>query len=197
MNGSMAVCHCDADDPQVDIIKEEISPGLRNSCYGLFDDDNRFFVVRLAEEKRLAKVDAGEDGLCLEPLAKVDDQLKEVENFFDKFIMVDENEQFELSDSFTVGFLIYKMNWDSLCWEEIHTLGEYSMFLGKNHSLYVSAADFVGCRPNCVYYSNDGGGKHDVGIYSLSNKSIDPLPCDLDESKCCFGYPVWVTPNPC
>ncbi|GAU24931.1 hypothetical protein TSUD_311660 [Trifolium subterraneum] len=98
-------------------------------------------------------------------------------------------------DMLTEMFWIYKMNWNVLEWEEIQTLGEHSVFIGKNSSLYFSAADFVGCRPNCIYFTDDAG-KHDFGIYNVSSKRIDPLPCYPHKSNCGFGYPVWVTPNP-
>lgn len=97
-------------------------------------------------------------------------------------------------DMSTVKFWIYKMNWNMLKWEEIQTLGEHSLFIGKNYSLSFSAADFAGCCPNCIYFTDDIGGKHDHGIYSLSDESIELLPCD--PQNCGFGYPVWVTPNP-
>ncbi|MCI35164.1 F-box protein SKIP23-like, partial [Trifolium medium] len=34
----------------------------------------------------------------------------------------------------TVRFLISKMNWNAHKWEEIQTLGEHSVFIGKNSS---------------------------------------------------------------
>ncbi|XP_058785513.1 probable F-box protein At1g44080 [Vicia villosa] len=99
-------------------------------------------------------------------------------------------------DVWTVGFVIYKLNWNLLKWEEIQTLGEHSLFIGKNYSLSFSAADFVGCRSNCVYFTDDLAGKRDFGIYSLSDERIEQLPCNPQNSYCCFGCPIWVTPNP-
>ncbi|MCI08246.1 ubiquitin-protein ligase, partial [Trifolium medium] len=36
--------------------------------------------------------------------------------------------------STVTGFAVFKMNWNVLEWEEIQTLGEYSLFIGKNSS---------------------------------------------------------------
>jgi len=99
-------------------------------------------------------------------------------------------------DMLTLNFWIYKMNWNVLMWEEIQSLGEHSLFIGKNYSLSFCAADFPGCCPNCIYFTDDFVGKYDFGIYSLSDKNIEPLPCYPQKSYCLLGYPVWVTPNP-
>jgi len=88
------------------------------------------------------------------------------------------------------------MNWDVLKWEEVQTLGENALFIGRNASLSFSAADFVGCRPNCIYFTNNFSGKHDLGIFSLSDWSIEPLPCYPQNLYYHFGCPIWVTPNP-
>lgn len=96
----------------------------------------------------------------------------------------------------TVGFQILKMNWYVLKWEEVQTLVENALFIGRNASLSVSAADFVGCRPNCIYFTSDVSGKYDLGIFSLSDWSIEPLPCYPQNLYYHFGCPIWVTPNP-
>ncbi|XP_058742556.1 F-box protein At2g26160-like [Vicia villosa] len=95
----------------------------------------------------------------------------------------------------TVGFKVYKMNWNERKWEQIQSLGEHSLFIGTKSSLCCCAADFVGCRPNCIYftYFTDYVNGKDVGIYNLSDKSIEPLPGYLSNS---YGHSVWVELTP-
>ncbi|XP_058785493.1 F-box protein At4g35733-like [Vicia villosa] len=98
-------------------------------------------------------------------------------------------------DVWTIGFVIYKLNWNLLKWEEIQTLGEH-LFIRNNYSLSFSTTDFVGCCSNCIYFTDELAGKHGFSIYSLSDKCIEPFPCNPQKLYRCFGCPTWVTPNP-
>ncbi|CAL5205500.1 unnamed protein product [Lathyrus oleraceus] len=92
----------------------------------------------------------------------------------------------------TERFRILKMNWNVLKWEEIHSLGENMLFVGQKSCVSFSAADFVGCRRNCIYSAR----KDDISIFSLSNNSIElwpHYPLNIDRS---LGCPIWITPNP-
>ncbi|CAK8543778.1 unnamed protein product [Lathyrus sativus] len=91
----------------------------------------------------------------------------------------------------TERFRILKLNWNVLKWEEIHTLGENTLFVGQKSCVSFCAADFVGCRPNCIYFVR----KDDISVFSLSDKSIALLPhypLNLDRQ---LGCSIWITPN--
>ncbi|XP_058776648.1 F-box protein SKIP23-like [Vicia villosa] len=92
----------------------------------------------------------------------------------------------------TIGFKIYEMNGNVCKWEQIHSLGEHSLFIGvKSSSVICSCvADLVGCRPNCIYFTDFTYGAY---IYSLSNKSIDLLPGNPHIS---YSHSVFVEPSP-
>ncbi|XP_058779520.1 putative F-box protein At2g16290 [Vicia villosa] len=92
------------------------------------------------------------------------------------------------------GFKIYEMNGNVCKWERIHSLGEHSLFIGAKSSSVICCcvADLVGCRPNCIYFTNFTYGAY-FGIYNLSNKSIDLLPGNPPIS---YSHSVFVQPSP-
>ncbi|KAI4336727.1 hypothetical protein L6164_015218 [Bauhinia variegata] len=107
----------------------------------------------------------------------------------------------------TVGFSVFKMNWNMPEWLKIETLGDRMLFIGENSSLSLSASDFSGCSGDCIYYTDDYSEsnydgafeKHDLGIYRLWDQIIDSLPCYPRNTYTRLGgpSPVWVSPNPC
>ncbi|KAH1244202.1 putative F-box protein [Glycine soja] len=107
----------------------------------------------------------------------------------------------------TVGFEVFKMNWGFLTCQRVETLGERLFFVGGNSSLSFCASEFDACSSDCIYFTDDYSesneddacGKHDLGVFSLRDKSIEPLPC-FDHNSCSrLGWPlsIWVSPNPC
>ncbi|KAL5074529.1 hypothetical protein RYX36_013513 [Vicia faba] len=162
---------------------------VNNDEHGWIDAvyiDGSFFVVSMTGA--IAVCDVESHGvLIIEPENSIDFSGKFCYLMFsgEDMLMVTrhwtwefEAHEFELDpDVRTVGFAIYKINVDLVRWDKIQTLGENSLFLGMNYSHSFSAADFVGCRPNSIYFTDDiRGGKHDIGIYSLSDQSFQPLP---------------------
>ncbi|XP_058725352.1 F-box protein At2g26160-like [Vicia villosa] len=95
----------------------------------------------------------------------------------------------------TSRFMIYKMNWKLGMWEEIETLGKYSLFIGMKSSFCFRAADFVACRPNSIYFTDYYCGT-DVGIYSLDEESIEMFPGYQLSPYGYLHYSVWVEPRP-
>lgn len=95
----------------------------------------------------------------------------------------------------TEWFLILKMNWNTLKWEKIQTLGGKMLFLESRSSFSFSATDFARCPTKLIYFTNDVSSKDELGIFSLSYKSIKLLaryPLVTDRR---LGYPIWVTPS--
>nr|KYP64795.1 F-box protein SKIP23 [Cajanus cajan] len=107
----------------------------------------------------------------------------------------------------TVSFEVFKMNWGLLTWQRLDTLGDRVLFVGGNSSLSFCASDFEGCSADCIYFTDDYSelndddacGKHDLGIFRLCDKSIEPLPCFPPGSFSQLGWPlpIWLSPNPC
>ena len=104
------------------------------------------------------------------------------------------------------GFRVYKLVWiDSRnsIWEEVTDLGDVALFLGKNHSISVTASDFLGCKSNAIYYSQHstcfcqpvfGSKEGSAYIFSLSDKKIVKSLYPLCHPKC--GQPLlWISPN--
>ncbi|GAV56692.1 DUF295 domain-containing protein, partial [Cephalotus follicularis] len=106
----------------------------------------------------------------------------------------------------TKRFEVFRLDRTERKWERLTNLGEQMLFLGRNSSLSLSAADFPGCVGNCIYYTDNNlethyngvFGEHDVGLFNLSDGSIEPLSCFVQNSYLRLLRPtsIWVTPNP-
>ncbi|KAK8573077.1 hypothetical protein V6N13_099892 [Hibiscus sabdariffa] len=119
----------------------------------------------------------------------------------------------------TVGFYIFKLDMDTRCWEKMFSLGGNSLFLGNCCSFVINAVDYNGCRPNCVYFSEDEiehyhhTGSRDMGIYNCENLKLDldleevdasvldgmvePFPKSKDVQHLLLSYfspPLWLIP---
>ncbi|XP_031284794.1 F-box protein SKIP23-like [Pistacia vera] len=67
---------------------------------------------------------------------------------------------------------------------EVKNLGNRALFLGHSSSLSIEASEATGCKPNCIYFTDDcvekyveernGGGK-DMGIYNMEDGSVTPF----------------------
>ncbi|XP_039688126.1 uncharacterized protein [Medicago truncatula] len=108
----------------------------------------------------------------------------------------------------TVGFTVFKMDWNAMAWNRIEALGDKALFVGVNSSMCFSAGDFVGCCGDCIYFTDDYSednhddacGKHDFGIFRLYDGIIDPLLPSYSRnsySRLECPLPIWISPNPC
>ncbi|KAJ4747268.1 F-box SKIP23-like protein (DUF295) [Rhynchospora pubera] len=61
----------------------------------------------------------------------------------------------DLEGTKTVCFELFQFDECNETWNMIHGLGEQCVFLGQNASVSVSAVDIPGCRPNCIYFTED------------------------------------------
>ncbi|KAJ3706188.1 hypothetical protein LUZ61_009893 [Rhynchospora tenuis] len=52
-------------------------------------------------------------------------------------------------------FELFEYEESEEAWSMIRGLGENSLFVGQNGSISVSAMDIPGCKPNCVYFTDD------------------------------------------
>ncbi|KAL4388871.1 hypothetical protein GQ457_09G031100 [Hibiscus cannabinus] len=114
----------------------------------------------------------------------------------------------------TIGFEIFKLDMQARCWEKMFSLGDSSLFLGNCCTFVIAAADYPGCRPNCIYLAEDEAvyfqhtGGVDMGIYNCENLKLDIG--EVDESvvevfpkskdvqhllRSFFSPPLWFIPS--
>lgn len=101
----------------------------------------------------------------------------------------------------TVRFSVFRFDWNAQKWESLASLDDKVLLLGENSSLALMASDYMGCRGNRIYFTDDYSGSnsdsiagdHDVGVYNLLDGSIDELPCYPRNSH----WPIWITPCLC
>nr|XP_016500464.1 PREDICTED: putative F-box protein At1g65770 [Nicotiana tabacum] len=86
--------------------------------------------------------------------------------------------------------------------KEINTLGESSIFLGRNGASSIDSSKFIGVKRNQIYFTDDwtdffrtleGGGGRDMGAYDLESGKIESFYPGLSLSPIC--PPTWVAPS--
>ncbi|KAJ3706172.1 hypothetical protein LUZ61_009877 [Rhynchospora tenuis] len=79
-------------------------------------------------------------------------------------------------------FELFEFEESKETWRMIHGLGERSLFVGQNGSISVSAMEIPGCRPNCIYFTDDFfrgqvdwefGFRADNGVFCCEHGSIE------------------------
>ncbi|PIA65270.1 hypothetical protein AQUCO_00100623v1 [Aquilegia coerulea] len=102
----------------------------------------------------------------------------------------------------TAEFKIFKLDKaPNSKWVEMTTLGGQTLFLGDNSSLSILASDFLGCKPNCIYFTHEGCGDSigefgylDMGVYNLENGSTEPH-CPQNYKTIKHPASFWIEPT--
>ncbi|KAL3626002.1 hypothetical protein CASFOL_029551 [Castilleja foliolosa] len=81
----------------------------------------------------------------------------------------------------TVGFSVFKYDWDGKKWDDVESLGDdCAMFVGGNESMMVSAKD-KGVKGNAIYFTDDywdrmnedcSYGGHDNGVFYMGGGTM-------------------------
>ncbi|XP_017618280.1 F-box protein SKIP23-like isoform X2 [Gossypium arboreum] len=115
----------------------------------------------------------------------------------------DEDDDEEYID-YRIEFVIFKLDMDTKSWEKIYSLGDRSLFLGNCCTFTVAAADYPGCKPSCIYYTDELTDVEVNGIYEVEKyldkdiglgSLVQPFPkSELMED---FFPPLcWIIPYP-
>ncbi|XP_019187792.1 PREDICTED: putative F-box protein At1g65770 [Ipomoea nil] len=101
----------------------------------------------------------------------------------------------------TKRFDVYKLDLGNGKWYEIQSLGDWSIFIGNNHSFSICTNEYPECDSNCIYFTDDYSGvshntptSYDTGVYNLETRKIQWLAQD-DISVFSFSVPVWFKPS--
>ncbi|CAK7350650.1 unnamed protein product [Dovyalis caffra] len=94
-------------------------------------------------------------------------------------------------------------------WFTTSTLGNVAFFLGDNYSTSVCTSDYMGCHPDCIYFTDDyvgfymvvtpyaihgGGGPSDNGFFNLKEKAFGKH-YKLHPSHQHMPPPIWIVPK--
>ena len=103
------------------------------------------------------------------------------------------------------GFQVYELNLSEKTWMEVKSLENKALFVGHNTSLCLPASTIYGCKPNCIYFTDDceesyifiqygeSKGGRDMGVYNLTDGRIEPHFKEQSLSSIC--PPLWIFPN--
>ncbi|KAL3812808.1 hypothetical protein ACJIZ3_014076 [Penstemon smallii] len=98
-------------------------------------------------------------------------------------------------DAVTLGFNVYKLDKCNDKFEEVETLGNWSIFVGSNYSFSISGTDYPSYKSNLIFFSDNyfptSGSPYDVGFYSLDDDHVCPL---FEKNLLCSKkyLPVWI-----
>lgn len=98
----------------------------------------------------------------------------------------------------TFAFQIFQVDLRTNTWTVVKDLGNRALFLGYNSSMSIEASEFSGCKPNCIYFTDDchtvnwfrrDGGK-DMGVYNIQEGTI--VPHFKGKSYNRINPPIWI-----
>ncbi|KAK9726487.1 hypothetical protein RND81_05G218700 [Saponaria officinalis] len=91
----------------------------------------------------------------------------------------------------TLYFNVWEVNVDTGVVKEVNHLRDRALFVGYNSAFSMTALPYQGCKPNCIYYTDnieDNRYSCDMGVYDyIAGETID----DLD-----YGRPSCIDPSP-
>ncbi|KAL5697684.1 hypothetical protein ACHQM5_028803 [Ranunculus cassubicifolius] len=117
----------------------------------------------------------------------------------------DDSEEWDpetLTNDYPTTFEVF--NYDPIMdnWEAVNSLDGRVLFVGDNSSLCLSISDMPGCKPNCIYFTDDyharyfghdSLGPSDVGVFDLEDWSNEAMyPTD---SKTFVLAPIFIQPT--
>ncbi|MED6119639.1 hypothetical protein PIB30_013271 [Stylosanthes scabra] len=98
----------------------------------------------------------------------------------------------------TIKFDVYKLNKNEKVWSRIYNLGNYVLVVGLNSSVQIFASNFLNCKGNTIYFTDnplalqslDIPCHHDIGIFNLEDGSCHRLLADVNF----VCPPIWILP---
>ncbi|KAL5699018.1 hypothetical protein ACHQM5_029978 [Ranunculus cassubicifolius] len=124
---------------------------------------------------------------------------------YDAFDMLAESHHFAIGsrvfdDDHTYYFRVFKLDLSTKKWEEVFTLGDYTLFVGQTSSFSIQSSDFEHCSRGCIYFTDTlNGGWHatgDIGIFDLETEGMEVLFTGEEDINL-YSCPAWFTPSLC
>ncbi|KAI9165888.1 hypothetical protein LWI28_022350 [Acer negundo] len=109
------------------------------------------------------------------------------------FRYVKENSDFGYE---TYNFQVFMLNLEEQEYIRIAKFSEFAIFLGKNHSTWLTADDTKGVIGDSIYFTDDhhsnGHDGHDAGLYDMEYSRVVPLQCcNRDHLHHVCSRPIW------
>lgn len=80
-------------------------------------------------------------------------------------------------------FMVFKLDWEKMEWDEIRSIGDEAIFLARNQSVCVRTDESTVYRHNCIYFTlqldvmkNPLRDAEDVGVYDMATKTTHSFP---------------------
>lgn len=91
-------------------------------------------------------------------------------------------------------FEVFQLDKVDLSWSNVKNLCGRTLFVDDNTSVSLFASDFPGCKPNCIYFTDETTFEpYDRGVYNLEN-GYSEQDC-LMNSTSTIRHPFWIEPT--
>lgn len=99
----------------------------------------------------------------------------------------------------TKYFHVHKFDFQAKRWIQVHSLGEYALFVGNNASFVILANDYLDLKGNAIYHTDDNRGQFhmdfsDMSIYDLEKKTLEPFYFGTNVLSR-FCRPIFIIPS--
>ncbi|KAF3685744.1 hypothetical protein FXO37_00321 [Capsicum annuum] len=88
-------------------------------------------------------------------------------------------------------FEVFEIDVSKVGLKEIHTLGDYAVFLGLNGAICIDFFKFTEVKSNHIYFVNGDG--RDLRAYNIEDGKVES--CYHGESRSYLCPPTWVIPS--
>ncbi|OIT19892.1 hypothetical protein A4A49_62148 [Nicotiana attenuata] len=196
--GRILVCDVTIPDPiQTQIVASLPYEDIRDELYIVESLGSLFIVVRYGGMLRYVTDDSERI-----PLTRIQDDDQAI--IYDEEYDDDEEKEDEELTYGTTNFRVFELDLVTCKLKQTKELGDRALFIGHNASRSVQASQFPGIKPNHIYFTDDywesylafeEGGGLDMGVFSLVDGTIIPLPHYQGVSLSPVCPPTWVTPT--
>ncbi|KAL5546620.1 hypothetical protein UlMin_006307 [Ulmus minor] len=97
---------------------------------------------------------------------------------------------------YKLKFKVYELNFGSLKWEAVLSIGNYAFFVGGGNSLCFSPASSDNYRRNCIYFTNEDSlnfpNRFVYGIFELGTRRPDLRRVNGEGVPLPHSCPTWI-----
>ncbi|KAJ3683156.1 hypothetical protein LUZ60_013383 [Juncus effusus] len=133
-------------------------------------------------------------------------ELKEVSSYSDYYVIEADDREHDADEYATEDWVRHNVDEIRYQWSEVKSIGDQTVFVGYNQTMWFDSRRYPGCKANCIYFADDmigwdvsrvylewgdEQGGRDVGIYHIDDDRIEPFS---GFSSCPLAQTVWLSP---
>ncbi|KAF9589046.1 hypothetical protein IFM89_018308 [Coptis chinensis] len=101
---------------------------------------------------------------------------------------------------YTVGFKVYKFDFQKKIWSDAPGLADHALFVGTNTSFSISTSTYPKFKANCIYFTDDHSEQYhkrfcDMGVYNYGTNLMEEPLYSSDDILSKFSRPSFFMPS--